>query len=407
MTNGDTGSGDRQNADIKNSAPDNKAGVRIGVYLMMFGLGSTLTMIAPMLPRMVEDYALSLAEGSLFTVLMNVGGVLGVVLTWLISDRVRKNILFLTGYAALFICMFIVGGVGGYELLLVVFFVMGAGSRIADTLANPLITENYPDGANRYLNITHMSISIGGLLGPVALRLLMERLMSWQGAFRVLSGMCLILFIVGSVLLKDVKYIKPPADKAAGGKPVWTEPFVVTASLMIFFYSGHQIILNVWSPMFMEDIFLQTPLAASISTTLFWTGIALSRLICSRIATHQNARALIRGGALAGGAALAAAVFSPFPELTMVCFALTGLFSGATIPILMYITARAYPGSAGKVAGTLYLFSMTANMSFPWICGIVSDSFGFRAGFAISAASLFILLGLSFWRFSTIRRGDS
>jgi len=355
---------------------------------------------------MVEDYALTLTQGSYFTVLMNIGGLLGVLFAGAFGDRIKKNVLYLSGYAVLFICMFAVGGARGLELLFALFFLLGFGSRVVDTLANPLITENYPEGSSRYLNIMHMSISVGGLTGPVALRLLMDGGIFWQGAFRFLSGLCFLLFIAGLFLVGKTP---SPVKKAAKTekKPVLLNPFVLTASLMIFCYSGHQIILNTWSSMYMEEVFGTAPFFASLSTTCFWAGIAASRLIGSRIVKYENARALVRGGAAIGAAVLTVAVISPFPVLTVVCFALTGLLTGAVIPILIFLSARAFPDNAGQVSGTLYLFSMTASLSFPWVCGLLADNFGFRAGLSVSAAALFILLGLSFWNFNEKREESS
>ena len=148
--------------------------------------------------------------------------------------------------------------------------------------------------------------------------------------------------------------------------------------------------------MFMEEVFTLTPFTASLSTTLFWSGIALSRLIGSRISTHKNARTLIRWGALFGGLALTMAVFSHLPALTMAGFLLTGLLTGATIPMLIHIATLANPGHASQVTGILYMFTMTACIVFPWMCGFTADRWGFRAGISISAAALFAVMILSF-----------
>ena len=374
------------------------SGVRYGLFLMMFGFGFTLTMIAPLLPRMVESFALTLAQGSLFTVSMNTGGILGVALVGLIGERFRKNLLYLTGYAVLLACLIIVGFAGGYEIILALFFVLGAGSRISDTLANPLITENYREDANRNLNMMHMSISLGGLLGPVTLRLLMELDVSWQNTFRFLGGLCLFCFIFGAFLLRDAARVQKPV-KRVEGRPVWFNGAVITAGLIFFFYSGHQIILNVWSSMYMEEVYDVTPMIASASTTLFWIGITVSRLIGSHVANEKNARALIRGGAALGAAALAAAVFTGNPVVAMACFTVTGLLSGAIIPILMFIVTRECPDRAGQISSALYLFSMTACMAFPWICGVFADNFGFEAGMSVSVAALFAVAALTYRRF--------
>ena len=381
-------------------------GVRIGIYLMMYGFGFTLTMIAPMLPRMIEEYALSLAHGGAFMTLMNTGGVLGLVLTWLFGDRIRKNILFFISYAMLFLGMFTTGSVHGYGPLLVLFFIMGMSSRAVDTMSNALITESHPINAGRYLNMLHMSISLGSLSGPVMLRILMDHNISWQSTFRFLGGFCLILFLVGWKLIRGVAYMQRERPKTEAGKPVWLNPTVIIAGLLILFYTGHQIILNVWSSMFMEEVFALAPLTASLSTTLFWTGIALSRLIGSRVSTHSNARLLIRWGALLGGLTLTVAVLSRFPTLTMAGFALTGLLSGATIPILIDLVTRACPDRASQVTSTLYMFSIASSIAFPWLCGRVADSLGFRAGFLISAASLFSVMILTFALPDTARRDD-
>ena len=435
------------------TAAAERPGVRAGLFLLMYGFGFTLTMIAPLLPRMVETFSLTLAQGSAFTTLMNVGGVCGVALAALLGDRLRKSSLFFAGYAVLFLGLLAVSLADGFMLMLALFFVMGVGSRVADTMSNPLIVENYPGRAGRYLSMMHMSISLGGLSGPVALRWLMNQDVTWQSTFRYLGGLCLVLFAVGFVLVRGAggrggrgvggrfkrggtrseeargdgagrtdsrdsaartlirslgmtEEVEDGADDRvpAGAPartaepvppPLWRDAAVLVPGLMILFYSGHQVVLNVWSAMFMEEVFALPPLTASLSTTLFWAGIALSRWICSRFTSLRDIRTLVRIGALVGAPSLAAAVLSPHPALTIAGFSLTGLATGATIPLLIHLATRGRAGRSGRISGTLYLFSMAANMTFPWLCGRVADGWGFRAGLMVSALSLGVVLLLS------------
>ena len=398
---------------------DGRPGIRFGLYIMMFGFGITITMISPLLPRMIGDLALTLSQGGALTTLMNAGGLFGVVLTGLFVKNWKKERMFYASYAALMLTMFIIGGARGYGLLLALFLLMGVSNRVVDVLANPLITENYRTRTGRYLNMLHMSVSLGGLTGPVALRALMDLNLSWQNTFRILSGFSLILLAAGMALIRDVsvaeRRIETERDggRQVGGQrvgvqhvgaqrlfshvmPEWFGLPVVVAGLLMLFYSGHQIILNTWSAMFMEEVFGVVPFVASLSTTLFWVGITISRLICSRISNASNAKALIRYGALPGCVILAVSTAFGSPALTIVGFALTGLLTGATIPMLINLATRPHPENSAQITSVLFLFSIIATTAFPWLCGRLAEMFGFRAGFSLSAAALLAVAALTF-----------
>ena len=91
---------------------------RYGQYLLMFGFGLTLTMISPLISRMIEEFSLNLTQGGMINSVMGAGGMIGVILLLFVSDHVKKNLLLVFSFMLFVFSMAAISFAPGYTIVI-------------------------------------------------------------------------------------------------------------------------------------------------------------------------------------------------------------------------------------------------------------------------------------------------
>ena len=372
------------------------ARVRLGLNLLIFGFGLTITSIAPMMPSIIEQFNLSLSQGSLFNMINNFGGFVGIILAVIWGDRMKKTLLYQIGYSVFTAALFAISLIRGYYVLLAVFFIMGIGARVVDVMGNPIITSNYPQKAGKYLSTMHMFIGIGGLSGPVLVGALISLGFTWQTVFRFNGFYCVCVllaspwFFRGSVEIAQHSNAPPAVN-------LWKNKLLWKAGAIAAFSSGYQAIFNVWSAMYMERQFALPTMLASIITTLVWVGITLSRVIYSMFKLPFTSKQILIYGSLISAVTTGISFFQPYYMFTIAAMTLSGLMTGVVMPLVIDRVTREYPYQAGRLTAILFLCSILTVMIFPWICGVIADATNFSTGMLTASLALLIVFIIALW----------
>ncbi|NLW10897.1 MAG: MFS transporter, partial [Clostridiaceae bacterium] len=140
------------------------------LFLIMGIYAISITMIGPIMPSVIEDYQIRLSQGGLMTTAQSIGGMLAVLFVGIMAGRFKKTKLIIISFLVFGASLLLVSLSDIYAVLLVVFFVFGAGSRMADTLLNAYVSDLYNKKRGYYLNLLHMYFGIGALIGPIYVR---------------------------------------------------------------------------------------------------------------------------------------------------------------------------------------------------------------------------------------------
>ena len=104
------------------------------LYALMTIYAVSITMIGPMMPHIINEYGLRLSQGGLILTFQSIGGILAIIIVGIVSDAVKKPRLILTAYLSFGLALFMIGYIRSFPVLLAVFFLFGAGTRISDTV---------------------------------------------------------------------------------------------------------------------------------------------------------------------------------------------------------------------------------------------------------------------------------
>ncbi|MFP4661523.1 MAG: MFS transporter [Halanaerobiales bacterium] len=372
---------------------------RLSTYLLMFSFAISATMLSPMMPEIIAHFNLKLSQGGLILTLQSIGGILVVALAGIVADKVSKSKLMVLGFFLYMICLYLLSIVPLFSFLLVLSFVFGIGSRLVDTLSNAYISDLYPELKGRYLNILHSVFGIGALVGPLYTRFLLDTGYSWRHVFRFLGYFSLPLLIIfyltqrGRPVIKHKKGSNGEHEhllKLLRNKQIWV------LSLVMFFYVGHQAGLMLWIPMYIETYLKSSAVIASISISIYWIGMIISRMTFSHFTRNHKNSIMIRWTSIIAGLLLLVGFYSKQTWLVIVFLAVSGLLTGAFIPLLIDIASSKYPQNTGSATSILYLSLNTSVMLYPWLIGLIAENISFQWGMIFATISLLVIYFISY-----------
>ncbi|MFA7371020.1 MAG: MFS transporter, partial [Sphaerochaetaceae bacterium] len=179
--------------------------------------------------------------------------------------------------------------------------------------------------------------------------------------------------------------------------PLLKDSRFILYTLSLMLYMGSQQICATWIPVYVEVELLQSPAIVGTSLTVFWIGIAISRLLSSfMLQRGAKPLTLTLGGFLLAGVALALLPFSASIVLALILVALCGFAAGPAIPLYIVETASWYPKNSAFIA-LIYIVSGTiGRMIFPYLTTRLAEVSSLGFALMTSSAMLFVAALLVF-----------
>lgn len=360
------------------------------LYLLMLFYAFSVTMTAPMMPVLIEQYSLNLGEGGLFMTFQSIGGILAIVCGGLVADRMKKSLLVSFSFIAYSLCLFFMGLSPSFDVLLAMFFILGASTKLLDTILNAYVSDLHRENRGVFMTTLHTFFGIGALLGPLYSRVLLNKGVLWGNTFRILGVICLAIMVLYLVVLRGTPENHKEQGQAASNKQlkyVFSLKMLLLCIIMIL-YRGHQSGINTWLPMYLEDVLKADAFSSSLALSIFWVGLIAARLLSPKLTGLMGTKQLLLWGNLLGGAILVCGILSNNPLILIISTGITGLLTGATMPLLLVLGCEWYPENSGTASSMLYLSSTLSTMFFPWIIGTVGEATNFKWGMLITGITL-------------------
>lgn len=364
---------------------------------LMFAYAFSCTTLGPMLPSLRAEYGLTLSQSGLMTTLQGVGGTLAVLAGVMISDALKRSSLitsmfFLYGLSVLFIVF-----LPFYQALLVLFFLIGASTRLVESVLNAYVFDLHPENPGFYLILVHAGFGVGALLGPILSSVVLSRGMHWNRVFLSLAALCFVALIV---------YVASEAkNKRRTGKMEMTAFPVLLAlltsrrtwvlGLITMVYVGFANGYSVWAPSYVREVFHVSDLWGSFPVTALWLGIIAGRLIYSFLSLRYKANLLLFvSNLVAAVVSVIAVAVNTYVSVTL-GFAIAGFLIAATNPLAFSLLNEMYPKNRGAVFSATMFTGSLGLMTIPWLAGFVAERSGFWWGLLVLGLCPGGLLALS------------
>lgn len=360
------------------------------LFLLMIAYGLSITMIGPLMPILIRRYSLRLSGGGLVFSFHSIGGLLIIFVAGVLIDRLPKLKLIGLLFLLYSVWLLAIGTAPVYSVLLLLFFALGAATRMLDITLNAYIADLYPERRAFYLNLLHAFFGIGAFLGPILTQSLLDAGLGWHHVFLAFGGLCVPILATYVTVARGREDSSKHASLEKGNHTLsWLRnPRILVLSLIMILYAGHQTSVTVWLPTYLQRHIGTDARTASYALSVFWLGIIIGRSVTSVLAARLDPRHLLFGGCLIGGILLVMGIMSELSIALIFAVGIAGLLTGATIPLIIALGCGWFPSHSGSVTSLLYLNSNLAKMIFPWLVGAIADAYDFKLGMLVAGITL-------------------
>ncbi len=308
------------------------------------------------------------------------------------TERVGRRSVLTLGSALLAVGLMGFGFATNWAVFLALAVPGGIGAGVIDAGANGLFLDLFPAGRGRALNLLHLFFSIGALAAPLAIGRLVEGGVGWQGIL-VISGLAAVPVAVGfgSVAMPSGRHVRGAASEATStgiGRRA-AAPLILLA-VAISCYVAAELGVSSWLVRFLEPAPLTT---ATLALSLYWTGIAVGRLVSSQIADRFDHLRFATACAAAMSLALLGAILEPELGVSIALFAAAGVASGPVFPMIVAVGGDRYPDRSAAVSGLLGGMAVMGSIIYPPVMGFLSVTVGLTVAMVGSAVLGFACTG--------------
>lgn len=368
----------------RNAMTDVKRLRIVTVYLFSFMAAFALsgTMFSTILPKIIQDYGLTLSQAGLFPVSQSVGNLLAMLLTALAGDRFEKSRLVGLSFAIMGIMMLGLSFMPPFWALLILMGLLGLSTSALNLLVTAYTSDLYQEDRSRYINLLHVCFGVGSLLGPAYPALLSRIGLVWRHSYLVLSvavfalGAAYFVYLGRSGALARTAISKRPVPSRTSEKRIWGHRGVLALCFMSFLYmGGHQGAFSTWFQTFLqrEDPAAYPEAFTSLCMMIYWIGMVASRILGASLPRRVTARSVLLAGSFVGTLLLASGLFAGQEALWPVVSALLGLSTGVIYPLTFAISCEQFPENSARISSIVGIFSSVGSMCFGWAIGNVAE----------------------------------
>jgi fucose permease len=275
-----------------------------------------------------------------------------------------------------------------YQALLALFFLIGASTRLLESVVNAYVSDLHPEHRGFYLLLLHAFFGVGALLGPVVSTVVLYAGMHWSKIFVGLAALCVLVLLV--YLAAEAK-----SKRGAGRMEVTSLPVLVALlrsrqvwvlCLLSMLYVGFANGLSIWIPSYVRETFHLRDFWGSFPVTALWMGIISGRVSYSFLSLRFRVRPLLlMSNAAAAAVSVAMMVVNTYLALS-VGLALAGFLVGATNPLAISLLNEMFPKNRGAVTSAVTFTGALGLMTIPWLAGVVAEWAGFFWGLVVLGA---------------------
>lgn len=273
-----------------------------------------------------------------------------------------------------------------WETLLAAAFAFGAGTGLSDVGMNAHAVEVERRLGKPIMSQLHGMFSVGGFLFSALAGLVL----SLAGP-PLHAGVVVALSIV-LLALALPRLLPAGADRAAPGAafvlPTRSVAVIGVLTFLVFMAEGAMI---DWTAVYLGEDLGATPAMAAAGYAAFAGGMALGRFGGDAIRARASAVGLVRLGALAAAAAIAAGAASGLAPVLVAGLAVAGLGLSNIVPVLFSAAGRTpgqTPSTAVAAVATTGYFGLLAG---PPLIGFVAEGASLTVAFLMLAAGVLVV----------------
>lgn len=362
--------------------------------------GIVLLMFSPLVPSIMETFAIGEALAGLLLSAGSLGFVAGPILAGAVIDGRGVKSALAVGFLAEIAFFAVFGWSPIFWVAAAANFFIHMAGAFVETSANVMPTLVDRRHAGSYMNLVHSFFSVGAVIGPVLIGLFL----SAAGTWRPVSWLVAIPTGGLAIFTLAVPFSKPPAEPADGENPrrasrggrlaLWSSVVfrrpVFFGALTLMLYVGAEVGLSAWIVYYLTSRLGFSTVVSSTGLSTLWIGIMVGRFGSSILARRFSSRALVSTAGIVGLVAGVGLLYTDRTFLVFALLAIVGLSMSGVFPNVMAEINSRDPQRAGTITGFLAVGAGSGAMVFQWCIGLVAERVGLVLALHIPA----VLMGL-------------
>ena len=338
----------------------------------MFAYGCFLGASQAVIAQAAADLGLDIAGMGALVSLQFLPAIFVPVLMGSLADRIgRKPVI--SAFCALFGAGLLVCGSARSPVVYAVgAFAVGSAYSVCESGCCATMSDLGPEWGVRGINLSQALLCIGAVLSPVVVSLLR---LNWRVTYRL----CAACY---GVMLPILLCTRFPSPVVSGGEERGTVRLLLSAGAFlcllacVFLYVGLETGFGYFIESLISGRFGDTPIPC---VSLYWLGMALSRLVFSSI--RYRSKPVLAAGFGLSALCYVLLVRSGSGVLALaLCFA-TGFAYGPIWSTLVAEANRRYPSHAGTASGLMSAGCGLGGILFPALTGLAARQFSLATAF--------------------------
>ena len=356
----------------------------------MLSFGIVLTTLGALLPGVVTEYQVSMAQaGSLF-LLMTFGILAGSLVFGPIVDRRGYKGMMLFALIAILLGLEAIAFAESFTWLRMAVILIGFGGGIVNGGANALVADISSDQRGAGLALLGVFFGIGAAGMPFALWLLDDTF----SRTAILAGIGALLLVPLGLTVTTA--FPPPKQEQgfpiAAARRLIGDRVLLLMGLMLFLESGMEIAVGGWTTTYFIQELGVTQAAATVYLSLYWLGMMLARLVLGVMLTRVAAGLVLLGCigiALAGSLLLVST--SSIVAASAAVF-LLGVGFAAGFPVVLGFVGDRHSQLSGTAFSLVIVMALVGGMILPFLTGVLGGRYGLRGSFLLIVPVSLILM---------------
>lgn len=357
--------------------------------------GTSYTTIGALLPRVLSEFGWTFTLAGLVIAANSVGYFTSTLLCGVLVHRFGLKPVVVVGLVLQAASLFLFGTTPSAAQNAFLSFFIGVGGGAVEVTINSSAVRMERPGQSHLMSFIHASFSVGAIVGPVVIGLIVSRELPWQGVYRALGLVSLAIALLMALLpFRVLRYGREPGHDGTALPALFSRPLLFLAFFALFLYVGFETGITNWlSEYFVRVLGTPAPVGAFM-VALFWAGILVGRVVLPVAYRGERQAGVLVGLAGLYTVSLVAGLLVHSPGPAGLFFFLASLGCSAVYPIVMTLLGRHFSEAQSVAVGFVTTGGGIGMLVFPLAMAGVAERSGLRAGFllyALMGAALFAL----------------
>jgi len=344
-----------------------RASLMVTVNACMFVFGVVLLLMGSLLPSLRVSGA---RAGSLGSVPL-IGILIATILIGPILDKVGAKPALALGLALIVAAIAVIPSLVSYTALAVAALAYGLGGGVLNTATNALVSDLSATGRGVALNLLGFSFSLGAITAPL--------LISWALNGPSFPRVLRVLAIAPAIVLVILLPLRFPVP-AHSGVPlrhllkVLHHPVVWLLGALLFFESGNENCMFVWSSKVVRDVLHVAAGRADLALAALSIALGAGRLLAVLWLKWLGSRnTLLASAAITITGVVVVMAYETFGGM-VTGFAVIGLGMSAIFPTALGLAGDRFPDETGTVFGAVLTVALAGGAAGPVVGGWAAAS---------------------------------